>query len=65
MFDMCPPMLTTFAQVVRDDGDDNLAERMLGFVPDISSKVRDVVLADWNHIVYTHGDAWFNNFLFK
>lgn len=65
MFAMCGPNLATFAEVVQSDGDHNLAEKMLSFVPDITAKVLEVFHAEWRHIVVTHGDAWYNNFLFK
>jgi hypothetical protein len=58
-------MLVTFADVVRNDGDNELADKMLSYVPVITSKVKEVFHAEWRHIVLTHGDAWFNNFLFK
>lgn len=62
---MCGPILEGFAKVVRDDGNYSLAEQMLSYVPKIYKNVKDLLNGEWNNIVVTHGDAWFNNFLFK
>jgi hypothetical protein len=62
---MCGPILESFAQVVQDDGDDGLAKKMLGYVPTLETRVKDLLNGEWKNVVVTHGDAWFNNFLLK
>ena len=62
---MCGPILESFAKVVRDDGDHGLADKMQRYAPKIHENVKDLLNGEWKNTLVTHGDAWFNNFLFK
>jgi hypothetical protein len=65
MVNMCAPMLMTFVEVMRAEGETDVAERLMKFIPELSSIVKDIFGSELKDNILTHNDAWFNNFLFK
>jgi len=65
MMSMCGPMTLTFVEVLRIEGDNELADRLMNFAPHLPKKVKDLMGEEWKTYLITHNDAWFNNFMFK
>ena len=51
--------------VVQKYGSKELAQKMETFQPKVIEVMRAFFLSSWKHGFITHGDAWYNNFLFR
>ena len=51
--------------VVQKYGSKELAQKMETFQPKVIEVMRSFFLSSWKHGFITHGDAWYNNFLFR
>lgn len=65
MMNMCAPMVMTFVEVMRAEGETEVADKLMKFVPRLGSIVKELFGLELKDSLITHNDAWFNNFLFK
>ena len=65
MMNMCTPMVMTFVEVMRAEGDTEVADKLMKFIPSLGSIVKELFGSELKDNMITHNDAWFNNFLFK
>jgi len=51
--------------VIQKYGPKDLADRMVAYQPKVLTVMRGFFTGSWKHGFITHGDAWYNNLLFR
>ena len=64
-FDMTASMFKSTALVVRKYGSEDLAIRMDTFHTQVHSVMESFFTTSWKISYLMHGDAWYNNFLYR
>ena len=64
-FDMTASMFKSTALVIRKYGSEDLAVRMEKYQTQIHSIMESFFSTNWKMSYLIHGDAWYNNFLYR
>jgi hypothetical protein len=65
LFDMTSTCFGSCVQVAKKYGSEDLANRMEVFHAKVKSVMEGFFTNKWNMSYVTHGDAWYNNFLYR
>ena len=64
-FVMTADMVKNCALVARKYCSEDVASRLEAFQPKVTSVMEAYLTGKWPLVTLTHGDAWYNNFMYK